>query len=38
MILDTPLLFWAEEHRPNAFLAVSISCFYMLVYIYLKFL
>jgi pre-mRNA-processing factor 8 len=26
MILDTPLLFWAEEHRPQAFLTVSISC------------
>lgn len=23
MILDTPLLFWAEEHRPAAFLTVS---------------
>ena len=22
--LDTPLLFWAEEHRPTAFLSVSI--------------
>ena len=25
MILDTPLLFWAEEHRPAAFLTVSLS-------------
>jgi pre-mRNA-processing factor 8 len=24
MTLDTPLLFWAEEHRPAAFLTVSI--------------
>ena len=24
MILDTPLLFWAEEHRPAAFLTVSL--------------
>ena len=23
MVLDTPLLFWAEEHRPAAFLSVS---------------
>ena len=23
MTLDTPLLFWAEEHRPAAFLTVS---------------
>ena len=23
MTLDTPLLFWAEEHRPTAFLTVS---------------
>lgn len=23
MILDTPLLFWSEEHRPAAFLTVS---------------
>ena len=23
--LDTPLLFWAEEHRPAAFLTVSFS-------------
>lgn len=23
MTLDTPLLFWAEEHRPAAFLSVS---------------
>lgn len=23
IILDTPLLFWAEEHRPAAFLTVS---------------
>jgi pre-mRNA-processing factor 8 len=23
VILDTPLLFWAEEHRPAAFLTVS---------------
>jgi len=23
MIIDTPLLFWAEEHRPAAFLTVS---------------
>ena len=23
MALDTPLLFWAEEHRPAAFLTVS---------------
>jgi len=23
MILDTPLLFWAEEHRPAAFLTVG---------------
>ena len=22
--LDTPLLFWAEEHRPTAFLSVSL--------------
>jgi pre-mRNA-processing factor 8 len=22
MVLDTPLLFWAEEHRPAAFLTV----------------
>ena len=22
--LDTPLLFWAEEHRPTAFLSVSV--------------
>jgi hypothetical protein len=22
MILDTPLMFWAEEHRPAAFLSV----------------
>lgn len=26
MTLDTPLLFWAEEHRPAAFLSVSWSC------------
>jgi pre-mRNA-processing factor 8 len=25
MSLDTPLLFWAEEHRPANFLTVSIS-------------
>jgi len=25
MTLDTPLLFWAEEHRPAAFLTVSVS-------------
>ena len=25
MILDTPLLFWAEEHRPAAFLTVRLS-------------
>lgn len=25
MTLDTPLLFWAEEHRPAAFLSVSLS-------------
>lgn len=25
MTLDTPLLFWAEEHRPAAFLSVSTS-------------
>ena len=24
IILDTPLLFWAEEHRPAAFLTVSV--------------
>ncbi len=24
MILDTPLLFWAEEHRPAAFLTVCL--------------
>jgi pre-mRNA-processing factor 8 len=24
MTLDTPLLFWAEEHRPAAFLTVSV--------------
>lgn len=24
MILDTPLLFWAEEHRPAAFLTVRL--------------
>ena len=24
MMLDTPLLFWAEEHRPAAFLTVRI--------------
>jgi len=23
MTIDTPLLFWAEEHRPSAFLTVS---------------
>lgn len=23
--LDTPLLFWAEEHRPAAFISVSLS-------------
>lgn len=23
MTIDTPLLFWAEEHRPAAFLTVS---------------
>lgn len=27
MILDTPLLFWAEEHRPAAFLTVSLSVY-----------
>ena len=26
MTLDTPLLFWAEEHRPAAFLTVSPRC------------
>ena len=26
MTLDTPLLFWAEEHRPAAFLTVSLRC------------
>jgi hypothetical protein len=26
MTLDTPLLFWAEEHRPAAFLSVSLYC------------
>jgi pre-mRNA-processing factor 8 len=25
MVLDTPLLFWAEEHRPAAFLTVSLA-------------
>jgi pre-mRNA-processing factor 8 len=25
MTLDTPLLFWAEEHRPAAFLTVSFN-------------
>lgn len=25
MTLDTPLLFWAEEHRPAAFLSVSLA-------------
>jgi len=25
MILDTPLLFWAEEHRPAAFLTVGLK-------------
>lgn len=24
MSIDTPLLFWAEEHRPAAFLTVSV--------------
>lgn len=27
--LDTPLLFWAEEHRPAAFLTVSFFCCYL---------
>jgi pre-mRNA-processing factor 8 len=27
MILDTPLLFWAEEHRPAAFLTVRLLSF-----------
>jgi pre-mRNA-processing factor 8 len=30
MMLDTPLLFWAEEHRPAAFLTVSPLCRYLL--------
>ena len=25
MTLDTPLLFWAEQHRPAAFLTVSLN-------------
>ena len=26
MTLDTPLMFWAEQHRPAAFLSVSYIC------------
>lgn len=26
MVLDTPLPFWAEPHRPAAFLTVSSAC------------
>lgn len=29
MMLDTPLLFWAEEHRPAAFLTVSLSALHL---------
>jgi len=29
MILDTPLLFWAEEHRPAAFLTVSLAVLHL---------
>lgn len=28
VVLDTPLPFWAEQHRPNAFLSVSTRHFY----------
>jgi pre-mRNA-processing factor 8 len=28
--LDTPLLFWAEEHRPAAFLTVSFGLYFPL--------
>ena len=28
MTLDTPLLFWAEEHRPAAFLTVSFGSYF----------
>ena len=30
MTLDTPLLFWAEEHRPAAFLTVSYAALTLL--------
>jgi pre-mRNA-processing factor 8 len=29
MTLDTPLLFWAEEHRPAAFLTVSLLQYFL---------
>jgi pre-mRNA-processing factor 8 len=31
MTLDTPLLFWAEEHRPSAFLTVRLSSCLLLI-------
>lgn len=35
MTIDTPLLFWAEEHRPAAFLTVSMFQFQLAKHIIL---
>lgn len=39
MQLDTPLLFWAEEHRPAAFISVSttFSCCPLVIAILIRF-